>query len=362
MIRPVSAVSLLLLTTALLPGCFWGDVEAGVTFTVTEKNVDQYLGLLYPTARQQQWADIFADRPNLCPDGEDECDQDDLARSDELELFMRYDTSRTRGLMTQKGDLQITSHLDVGEVYKALSKDGYDDWNYLTSGDRLHGNAGDGCLNDQEGADRTGVGRCVFEEVQTNEAVYKRLGEDIRLVILINLPGEDDVRSVQCQEAPREFASSDWEYPRSLLVNYDATGPVELDSDETVYGTDDDAPLQQCEVEVYSRIAVATQVFAGDYFGETDEANERSIEDARRITDEPLVGTVVLDELSLPGEDGQAHARGRYNLSFTSQRFSERDGKVTIEGSFDVDVRTDPEEVDDPDREIDLSPDGNEDI
>ena len=357
MIRPVqTCLFVLLASVALLPGCFWGDVEGGINFTVTEKNVDQYLGLLYPTAREEAWTGIFADRPNVCPDG-DECEQDELERSDELELFLRYETSRTRGLMTQKGDLQVTSHLDVGQAFKALKTDGYDDWSYLTSSDRVEGRAGDGCTSDVAAADRTGVGRCVFEEVQANESVYGRLKEDIRLVILINLPGEDDVRSVACQDEPREFASTDWEYPRSMLINYNATGPVALDSDETIYGTDDDAPLQQCEVEVYSRLSVATQVFAGDYFGQLDDANERSIEDARRETDDPLVGTVVLDELTLPGEDGQAHAKGRYSIAFTSQRFSERDGTVTIEGSFDVDVRVDPEEIDDPDRDIDLDPD-----
>jgi len=360
MIRRFQTCSLFLLAAALLPGCFWGDIEAGVQFTVTEKNWDQYLGLLYPTSREAAWEEIFSDRPNLCPDGEDTCDQDDVERSDEVDVFMRYETSRTRGLMTQKGDLQITSHLDVGEAYKALINDGYDDWNYLTNGDRLHGNAGDGCSSEHDGADRTGVGRCLFEEVQGNESSYKPLKEDIRLVILLNLPGEDDVRSVACQDAPREFTSGDWEYPRAMLVNYDATGPVALDSDETIYGTDDDAPLPQCEVEVYSRLSVATQVFAADYFGEADDLDERSIEDARRMLDEPLVGTVVIDELTLPGEDGQAHAKGRYNLAFTAQRFSERDGSVTIEGSFDVDIRLDPEEVDDPDRDIDLDPDGEE--
>jgi len=356
MIRRFQSSSLLLLAAlVLLPGCFWGDVDAGISFTVTEKNVDQYLGLLYPTSQQDVWTEIFTDRPNLCPD-DDECDTDELERSDLLELFLRYETSRTRGLMTQKGDLQITSHLDVGDAFKALSADGYDDWEYLTRGDRLHGHAGDGCTKDTAGADRTGVGRCVFEEVQANEAAYKKIGEDVRLVILINLPGEDDVRSVACQDEPREFSSTDWDYPRSLLVNYDATGPIEIDDDETVYGTEDDEPLPQCEVEVYSRLSVATQVFAGDYFGEMDDANENTIEEARDELDEPLVGTVVLDELTLPGEDGKAHAKGRYSIAFTAQRFSERDGAVTIEGSFDVDVRVDPEEVDDPERDIDLDP------
>lgn len=351
---------LLALSAVALPGCFWGDVEAGATFTVTSRNVEQYEGLLYPTSQADAWAEIFKDRPSLCPpDLDDDCDVDERERSDEAEIFLRYETSKVRGLLTQKGDLQITAHLDVGKAFAQLEERGFEDeWDYLQRDDRIWGVEGDGCTAETDPLDRTGVGQCVYDQIGADLAPYKRLSEDIRLVMLINLPGEDDVRSVECQEAPRTFASSDWSYPRPLLVNYDATGPVGED-DEQRYGGEDDEPLPQCDIEVYSRLTVATQVFAGDYFGEGDENADLVIEDGREVPgdiDDQLPGTVVLEELVLPGEDGQAHAKGRYKLAFTAQRFSEADGSVIIEGEFDTVIRNDPEQVDDPDRDIDLEP------
>jgi hypothetical protein len=347
---------LLLSLAGLLSGCFWGDVDGGANFVLSGNNVDQYVDLLYPIERQAEWQAIFADRPTTCPLDDDACDTVDRERTDLVEMFLRYDTTRARGLLTQRGDLQITSHLDVGKAYKALIDDEYQDWSYMNRLDRLHGVEGDACDSSVDPEDRSGVGRCIFDEIQANSAVYTRLGEDIRLAILVNLPGEDDVRSVECQDRPRSFDSSDWEYPRALLVNYDATGPVEVDDGETRYGDDEDKPLAQCEIEVFARLTVATQVFAADYFGEGDENADLTIEEGLDSVDEPLVGTVVLDELSLPGEGGATRAKGRYHLAFTAQRFSEADGSVVFEGSFDTEVRTDPVQVDDPDRDIDLEP------
>lgn len=357
-------IAALSIAAASLTGCFWGDVDGGARFTLSEGNVDQYLGLLYPTERQEVWSELMRNRAIVCPPDDDECDDDERERSDLVDLFLRYDTTRVRGLLTQKGDLQITAHLDVGEAYKQLFDDSFDDWDYLTRNDRVWGVAGDGCDMENSADDRTGVGRCIFEEIEANQSVYRGLGEDIRLVILINLPGEDDVRSVDCQESPREFSGSDWEYPRTMLVNYNAAGPVEIADDETRYVDPDDEeepPLAQCEFEIYSRLNVATQVFGGDYYGQGDDNANLTIEEARDETDEPLVGTVVLEELVLPGE-GTTVARGKYHLAFTSQRFSEVDGSVVIEGSFDTSIRTDPVQVDDPEREIDLGPEDGDDL
>lgn len=338
-----------------LPGCFWGEVDGGARFAVSEANVAEYVDLLYPTDRQAEWEAMFADRPTVCEPGEEGCERNERVRSDLIEVFLRYDTTRVRGLLTQRGDLQITAHLDVGTAYKALADDSFEDWEYLTRSDRVAGVNGDGCDNSPDPEDRTGVGRCVFEEIQANPTTYQKLSEDMRLVMLVNLPGEDDVRSVECQDKPRTFESGDWDYPRALLVNYDATGPVEEDGDER-YGDDEDPPLPPCEVEVFSRLSVATQVYAGDYFGEGDENSGLTIEDGLDATDSPLVGSVVIEELTLPGEGGEARAKGKYHLAFTAQRFSENDGSVVIEGSFDTQIRTDPVQVEDPDREIDLDP------
>jgi len=355
MSRTLNPLLLLLPIAGLaLPGCFWGEVDGGARFTVSGANVSQYVDLLYPTDRQAEWEAIFADRPTLCPPDDEGCDNEDRERSDVVDLFLRYDTTRVRGLLTQKGDLQITAHLDVGQAYKALIDDSFDDWDYLTRTDRMHGAAGDACDSSVDAEDRSGVGRCVFSEIEANDPGYRKLDEDIRLVMLVNLPGEDDVRSVECQDRARTFASDDWEYPRALLVNYDATGPIE-DGDDSKYGGEDDPPLPLCDVEVFSRLNVATQVFGGDFFGEGDENTNLTIEEGLSATDEPLVGSVIIEELTLPSE-GQGRAKGKYHLAFTAQRFSEADGKVVIEGSFDTEVRLDPVAVDDPDREIDLDP------
>lgn len=355
---------ILVVAAVSLSGCFWGEVDGGARFTVSAGNVDQYVDLLYPTDRAEVWQSMFESRPVACPPDEEDCDTEDRERSDLVDLFLRYDTTQVRGLMTARGDLQITAHLDVGDAYKALVDDSFSDWDYLTRSDRIYGVAGDGCGNDVDERDRTGVGRCIFEEINDNTTSYQRLDEDIRLVILVNLPGTDDVRAVDCQDAPREFNSTDWEYPRTMLVNYDAVGPVE-DGDETRYGNPDDEdlpPLVQCEYEVFSRLNVATQVFGADYYGEGDDNADLTIEEARDETEEPLVGTVILEELSLPGEDGETRAKGKYHLAFTSQRFSQQDGAVVFEGSFDTAIRTDPVAVDDPDRDIDLAPDTESDL
>ncbi len=361
---PVARFAALSIATVSLSGCFWGEVDGGARFTLSEGNVDQYLGLLYPTERQDVWAELMRNRSDVCRPDDEGCDSDERERSDLVDLFLRYDTTRVRGLLTQKGDLQITAHLDVGDAYKQLIDDSFDDWDYLTRTDRVWGVSGDGCDSENSATDRTGVGRCIFEEIEANPGLYRGLGEDIRLVILINLPGEDDVRSVECQDAPREFEGGDWEYPRTMLVNYSAAGPVEIDEGETRYVDPDDEeepPLAQCEFEVYSQLNVATQVFGGDYYGQGEDNADLTIEEARDETDEPLVGSVVLEELVLPGE-GTTVAKGRYHLAFTSQRFSEVDGRVVIEGSFDTAVGTDPVQVDDPEREIDLGPTEGDDL
>jgi hypothetical protein len=63
---------------------------------------------------------------------------------------------------------------------------------------------------------------------------------------------------------------------------------------------------------------------------------------------------VELEEVLLPGEEGDPRAKGRYNIRYTSDRFSSRDGKLEVSGEFDVELRLDREEVDEPDRNVDV--------
>jgi len=352
-------LSLGLLFAMLLSGCFWGQADGQLFFKVSGENYEQYTDLLYPGERAERWAEIFSERETLCSGGEAECDIGDLERSDLVELYLPYETDRARGMITQKGDLQITSHLKVGKTYQSLAVGAFEDWAYMENSDFLYGLSGDGCSSETEAADRTGVGRCLRSELLQNPAGYEVLDEDLRLVISINLPGADDIRSTRCQDQPSSFVSADWTLPRTLRVNYNANEPEEVEDGIEVYG-EETPPLAQCDIEVYSRLQLGIEVFSADRYGADDDNGACSHNGAPchlglvNGEDETLVGTVELEELVLPGEDGQARAKGRYNIRYTSDRFSARDGKVEISGDFDVEVRLDREQVDEPDRNLDL--------
>ncbi|HCP46285.1 MAG TPA: hypothetical protein DIU15_09600, partial [Deltaproteobacteria bacterium] len=301
----------LLVALAVMPltGCFWGEADSQVFFKVGGENFEYYEDLLYPTDRKDEWTEMFEARDTLCDDGSDDCGVEDLERSDLLDLYVPFETTRVRGLLTQKRDLQVTAHLDVGQAFKALADDDYDDWAYLRDVERAYGREGQGCSADLEAAERTGVGRCLLSEVESNPGPYARLGEDLRLVILINLPGEDDIRSTRCQDRSPSFESDDWEYPRTLRVNYAATEPVEIDDGLEVYGGEEDPPLALCDIEVYARLQLGSEVFSANYYGKDDEDQEFTLE---RINgeDDTMLGTVELEELILPDEEGDSRVRG----------------------------------------------------
>ena len=356
LVLPLSALVLLACS-----GCFWGEVDGQLFFKVTATNYDQYEELLYPGERSDRWGELFEDRVLMCSDGGDDCDLASLERSDSLDLYLPYRSQRARGMITQKGDLQITSHLDVGDAYRELATDAFSDWAYMDDEDRLYGLAGDGCAADQAAADRTGVGRCVRQELLDNSASYEPLDEDLRLVITINLPGEDDIRSTRCQDYPVTFQSSDWSLPRTLRVNYNANEPEETEEGSGVYIYGEETPpLAQCDIEVYSRLQLGIEQFSADRYGADDEDGPCTIDgepcDVERSNEaeDTLLGTVELEELVLPDEEGSPRARGRYKLRFTSDRFSARDGKVEVSGEFNVELRLDREQITEPDRNLDV--------
>jgi hypothetical protein len=347
----------LLFGLSLLTGCFWGDADGNMFLRVSSSNYTQYEGLLYPQERADAWRVMFENRARLCADGTSNCADDDREPSGRIEFFLPYDTSRGRGLITQKGDLQITTHLRVGAAYKALADDGYGDWSYFTDGGRIEGTEGDGCGVAPEGEPeyvRTGIGRCLREEVEANIGSYRGLNEDLRIVLLVNLLGEDDVRSVECQDA---LDRDPWDMPRTLEVNYNAEGPVvwQGDEDRLVYVQDDDeVPLPQCDVEVFTQMQLGFERYSGDFYGQDATDPGDFIVDEPNGDDETRLGTVELESLTLPDDGGSARAVGRFNLRYTSERFAARDGKVLFEGSFDVAVRKDVQAVDEPERETDL--------
>ncbi len=358
------SAALILIAAVVLPGCFWGDSEAKLFFQVTGANYEQYEDLLYPEERADAWADIYAGRASVCVDGDEDegCAGGTWERSDIVDLYVPYETSRARGLITQKGDLQITAHLDVGEAWGALAEDDFDDLAYLEDTGQIYGVDGSGCGPDLDLNDRNGVGRCIKSELSDNAADYGKLDEDLRLVMVVNLPGEDDIRSTACQDRPTEFASDDWDYPRTLRVNYNAAVPVGED-DEQIYGDpEEDPPLPQCDIEVFATLRLGLQTFSADYYGQGDEegrftldrVNDPCVEASDGDCADAILGTLELESLTLPGEDGTATAAGRFRLGFTSDQFSARDGSMEAIGRFDVEVRVDRQEIDEPERQTDL--------
>lgn len=352
------ALGLLTLASSLLllPGCFWGEADANMFFKVSGANVDQFKDLLYPAEREEAWSDIFAARPVVCSDGTDDCAIDQTERSDLVDLFLPYKSSYGRGLITQKGDLQITTHLDVGDAYQTLVDNSFGGWNFMDNTDEVYGWTGDAC-GEGEGA-RTGVGRCVKKEVQDNPDAYTALAEDLRLVILINLVTDDDVRSTECQDALDRPA---WEYPKTLRVNYNANQPelrVEGDEDSgEIYG-EETPPLLQCDIEVFARLQMGIERFEANYYGEApdldgDELNPFTL-DRVNEADDTLRGTVELDSLELPDAGSDPRAKGRFEIEFTSDRFGARDGTVVVAGDFDVEIRRDAEELQAPERETEI--------
>jgi len=355
--RQRTASFLALVTLVLLSGCFWGETDAGAFFKVSAGNYANYEGLLFPEERAEAWSAVFEARPSLCVDGSgDACVGGDFVRSDLLDLYLPYETSKVRGLLTQKDDLQVTSHFDVADAYALHVAAGFEDLAYLMNEDELYGRAGDGCeIEGIDAADRTGVGPCLRKELMDNADAYKSLKEDMRLVILVNLPGVDDVRTTACQDRPQTFESADWSFPRTLRVNYNAGQPVES-GDDFVYGDpEDEPPLHACDIEVFAQLQLGFERFGADYYGQEDEGDGLTLDQVNEAG-QTLVGTVEIESLLLPGE-GYYYGRvtGRYNLRFTADRFAPRDGKVEISGEFDTEIHTDPVEVNEPEREIDLT-------
>lgn len=349
-----------LLALAAAPGCFWGDVDSQLFLSVSADNYEQFEGLLYPDEDRDRWRDIFDDRPVSCLDTEASlptCGGGDKGTG-LFKLFLPYESSRVRGLITQKGDLQITSHLNVGEALGRLEDDGFGDWQYMQRDDRAYGVSGQGCGADA-GEERTGAARCLREALVSDASGYRRLSEDLRLVITINLPGIDDVRAVACQDRPSTFAAEAWEYPRTLHVNYSAAQPVELPSGDRVYGDPEvDPALDACDIEVYARFGLGIEGFEARWFGQEEAedggATRELVLDRVNGPGETMLGTVELEELILPQGPHAGHARGRYNLSFTSARFAARDGAAFLEGGFDVELKADAQAVDEPERATDL--------
>ena len=355
---PLTFLVVALLPTAL-GGCFWGESEAHLFFRVSDANQGLYQDLLFPSDRADVWTQLFEGRAPICgtPGDGVECQRTDI-----VDLKVPHRSTRVRGLITQKGDLQITAHLSVGDAFADLSEDDWDSMAYLADPGYVYGAEGEGCGLDAGDA-RTGVGRCLLSELRDNGDAYKALSEELRLVLVLNLPGEDDVRTTACDGAPRSFQSGDWDYPRTFRANHNAYGPIEQEDGSWVYGDPEvDPPLPQCQIELFAMIQLGTEGFGSDFYGQDSESDSYTLDRVNEPCSggdcpDPILGTLVLEELSLPDEDGDARARGRYQLSFSSDSFAARDGKVIVLGEFDTEVRRDQAGLDEPERQLDLEED-----
>lgn len=358
--------TLLVVVSSLgLSGCFWGEVDSGMFLQLSSRNWDLYEGLLYPESRAEAWSEFYAERPTVCPD-EDDCATDERVDSGSLSFFMPYDSARVRALLTQKGDLQITAHLNVGDIYGQASSGDFDDLAYLSDDATVATRLGSDCAV-EAGDERTGVGPCLLQELRDNLSEYEAIKHDVRVVFLVNLPGEDDVRATACQDAPRSFEAGDWAYPRTLRVNWNARqpGPAEEDGDENdpQFYRPTNQPLPQCQMEVYARLQMGVEIFSSEWYGQQEQEENPDDPDSwtfdlGRVNDaeSTMLGTVEVESLSLPDGAEPGHTTGRFHVRFRSQRFFGQDGTVNLEGRFDTDVKHDAEAVDEPDRQIDLGP------
>ncbi len=371
-----------LLVLAALPfsGCSWGTVDAVVSARLSSRNYEYYEDLLYPAAERDVMDELFGARLPACEEEGEDCEEADKDSAGSFEMRLPYDTDEVRGLFTQKGDLQLTAHLQVGDGMAALAEEDWEPWSRLFDEAKSWGVAGDGC---GEGADlRSGAGRCWADAVRAAPEGYQEIKRDLRLVILVNLPGADDTRDPDCAEIDADFSVGDWEYPRMMRINQDVgVQSYQVDGNDDLIQDDGEdwrsfydpavvPPLAQCDLEAFALLQLGPEQFSADWFGETEyEERRKDIPspspddlqdwefglDATNPEEEALLGTVEIQSISLPGSD-DPRAKGRFHLRFESQRFPNRDGLIDVEGDFDVEVRADAEAVTDPERQLDIGP------
>ena len=297
--RLTAALATLAAAIAPLAGCTSGEVDAELRLYLEQGNLDFYEDVVFPASRREALDGIFEQVPAYLP------------------LQLPYVTDRVDAIITQRGDLQITSHLTAGTVYRkhhdpsALEYLEGEDWN-------------------GEGADER-YGEALFGELKQPDDDYSALDEDLRLILLVNLPEPP---------GPDEAWSSDgWTYPLELVANYDE---VVLDEQ------DQEHDIPEEEIQLMSRMIVGGELFDTLLGQRFDEELGEFYEDE--------TANLVLEELTLPGEDGrQGHTSGSFDLTLEAGSFSASSGVATISGTFDADVRDDPWSATDPEVVEDLA-------
>jgi len=277
-----------------LAGCPSGEVTAEAGLYLARENLDFYDDVVFPSSRRATYDDIFATVPVNLP------------------LRAPYETTHVDAIITQRGDLQLTAHLDAGDLFDSDKAD----FGYLQ----------DEIWNGESQEDRWGEE--LLEELTSGEADYRGLDQDIRLILLINLPdpGEEG------------WSSDGWEYPAELWANY---RDVWVDDEGQEHDIDED------EIQLMSRMIVGGELFETTTGLRYDEELGTTVE-----VEEP---DLVLDELTLPGEDGRfGKATGSFTLLLEAESFASSSGFATIAGTFDVDVHEDRWALEDLDVQEDL--------
>ncbi len=283
----------------LVLGCASGQVDGELRLFLEDGNLDYYEEVLFPADRRATYDEIFAGVPLYLP------------------FYVDYSTARVDALITQRGDLQITSHLTAGQVFR----DGVDagDYEYLA----------DDAWNGESDADAHG--EALREELTTRSADYRSLDEDLRLILLVNLPdpGGDDL-----------WPSDDWEYPVELVANYQETY---VDEEDQEY------PIPEDEIELMARMIIGGELF------ETIPGTR--LDEVTGLREESVTPNMTIDALTMPGEDGRlGHLSGRFDLYLEASAFRASSGIAVASGELDVDVHVDRWAMEDLEEQEDLEP------
>lgn len=279
---------------APLGGCASGEIEGELRLYLEQGNLDFYEEVLFPTGRRDVYDEIFVEENVYLP------------------LVLPYQATRVDAIITQRGDLQITSHLTAGTMF------------------RKHHSAAD--LEYLQGDDWNGgdvdAGSLLYEELEEPDASYDKLDEDIRLILLVNLP----------DDAGDGWSSDDWSYPVELMSNY---GDTELDAQ------DQELAIPEEDIQLMSRLIVGGELFETVLGQRFDEAAGAAVDD-----DAP---NLILDGFTLPGEDGRlGQATGSFDLMLEASSFSASSGVAMFSGSFEADVRADRWALEDLDVQEDI--------
>lgn len=278
-----------------LTGCPSGEVLADVGLYLSRENLDYYEDVVFPSSRRSTYDDIFATVPVNLP------------------LHAPYETTRVDAIISQRGDLQITAHLESGDLFDNERTD----FSYLQ----------DELWNGESEEDRWG--EALLGELTAGEADYRDLDEDVRLILLINLPDPGD----------DGWASDEWEYPAELWANY---------RDVWVDDSDQEHDIDEEDIQLMSRLIVGGELF--------ETTSGLSYDEELGTTVESTEPNLVLEALTLPGEDGRfGTAEGSFSLLLESESFTASSGFATVTGTFEVDVHEDRWALEDLDVQEDLA-------